>query len=173
MYRFSGKRKCKGLIGKIKSVVEFLCFKKQVPEWTGLVKEKILQKCYSLSFSESEFLISLLQSPVSNIFVFTQSFINYFIHFFKFFSIFLADGAIYMLKQTHFFWNCNTFATISLYYRSLLQIMHYLTNSIRPLSCLSRSFLSLALSIEYLWNVCLIYFYLSQNGQKVNRLELC
>ena len=55
---------------------------KQVSEWIIFVKFKRSQAFFNFSLSELELSIFMLKSPITKVFIFTQSF-NYLIHFFK------------------------------------------------------------------------------------------
>ena len=136
----------KGLFVKIKSIIELLfsCFSLTFFEWTRffkLKKKKKKKKSSSLSLSELEFSLSILKSANYQVFIFAQSFTNYFIDFFKeCFNTSCWWRPIYTKTDPLYLWNCklraNAFTTI----RFILHMKPCLTNSI-SLSlylCLSR-----------------------------------
>ena len=131
----------KGLFVKIKSFIHLLFFIKQVSEWTRFVKFQRSQKFSSLFLSELE------------LFVFTQSFTNYFIYFFnEYFNITRWWRPIFTKTDPLFLWNCKHYTTLTdalttirCIIFSLLQIKSCLTNSLSPVPCLCLSLLVLTL----------------------------
>ena len=155
--------KNKDLSVKIKSTIDLLFFIKQVSEWTRFAKLKRLQKFSSLPLSELELLISTLKTPINQVFIFTQSFTNYFIHFFKErLNIYRWLRPIYTKTDPLFLWNCKLRTdklTINKFiFFNLLQTTPCLTNSISPPPCLCLSLLALtSYHISYVYHWWLLY----------------
>ena len=122
---------------------------KQISEWTRFVKLKISQTFYSFILSELKLLISMLKSPISIRFSYFHKTLQITSFMYsKNVLKFAADGGLYILKETHFFFeilNSEKIHSLQLGFYSLthLQIKPCLTNSIRPPPCLCLSLLVL------------------------------
>ena len=104
----------------------------QVSEWTRFVKLKRSQKNFQLTLVRIRTFNIYVETTQNNqVFIFTQSFTNYFIHFLKH-----RWSPIYTKTDPLFLWNCklktDTLTIIRFMFFNLLQIKPCLTNSISP-----------------------------------------